>query len=111
MDNMKSELYKNTTSLMDEVDYLRANNRETDLLDRATNLGNIAILYFESLSEMEIKGIVTIVNLSLSIVEDMKVGMPSQNEKLSILVEEFEELFRSKKFLLDGSLEKTVSIA
>lgn len=107
---MKKNLHVYTTSLMDNVDYLKmtgANADLTELLSRAANIGNIAILYFSTLSEEEVQSVVSTLNIASSIADNMQIAEEKSGDLLRV-IESVEALFRSKKLLLDGLGEKSL---
>lgn len=109
---MKKDLHTFTTNLMDSVDALKAmgtNQNLVDLLLRAVNVGNIAILYFSSLSDEELGNVVSALDIASSIANSKEPTLvEGRSDDLARVVDAIEGLFRSKKLLLDGLGEKSL---
>lgn len=110
--NVKSKLYEDVTALMDDVDSLRIQGNAVPLFDRATEIGNVAILYFDLLDAQELELVASVINLARIQIDGLKLGFVSTNTgDLAKIVDDIEDLYISKGFLFDKTKEKSMSVA
>ena len=110
--SIKSKLYEDVTALMDDVDSLRIQGNAVPLFDRATEIGNVAILYFDLLDAQELELVASVINLARIQIDGLKLGSVSTNTgDLAKIVDDIEDLYISKGFLFDKTKEKNMSIA
>lgn len=90
---------------MDCLDMLRFQGADASLVslvERTSNLGNIATLNFEELSLEEITSVSSILKFCEETFLSKNIeSIEDNSQKLEGLVEKMEELFRQKKLLLD----------
>ncbi len=110
--SIKSKLYENVTALMDDVDSLRIQGNAVSLFDRTTEIGNVAILYFDLLDAQELELVASVINLARIQIDGLKMGSVAPNiDDLAKIVDDIEDLYISKGFLFDKTKEKSMSVA
>lgn len=107
------ELYEKTSSLEDEINRLKQSvNADFSQIETVLDLGNRAVLNFNSLDETDKEAVESSLDLSLSIVNAWKGGrMPTNFDRLEELVDIISDSFRAKRIILEDLEDRVVKVA
>ena len=111
--DVRKNLHIMTTTLMDSVDVLKAKGANEELLallERAVGIGKMSILYMDSLDEATVSNALLTIKLAEDIVNEPLTEIRDEKcTDLRRVVDSVEDLFRKKRYLLDGAEEKIIA--